>query len=292
MIFVRIIVVAVFSLWLGYMYLMTLPEVKREASLPFYPSDSFNVIAHGNGRALLPGNTLEAGINALAVGADILELDIHSTADNHLVVRHDDIIDTTTNGSGAIAEMTLAEIQQYDVGFHKIDYPGLVAPKGILVPTLESLFQKMPSSYYIIELKPEETDSADQLCVLITQYGLQNQVLVGSFHSSILKYFRVSCPEVPTSLGQSEVIVMIAMSTMGLGHLYSPPGISVQLPMYYFGIKVFTPEILAAAHDMNLRVDIWTVNDKEIMNDLIDMGVDGVITDRPDVLRKLVPVSR
>jgi glycerophosphoryl diester phosphodiesterase len=82
---------------------------------------------------------------------------------------------------------------------------------------------------------------------------------------------------------------MIAMSTLGLGHLYSPPGISVQLPLSYFGIDVLTPALLAAAHQMNLRVDVWTVNDEAVMRDLIDMGVDGVITDRPDLLRQLVP---
>ncbi|MGX4677657.1 glycerophosphodiester phosphodiesterase [SAR92 clade bacterium H246] len=290
MIFLRIAVLGFLSLWLIYMYLLTLPAAERQKSVPFYQSDSFNVIAHGNGRALLPGNTLEAGVNALSVGADILEMDIHLTADNHLVVRHDDIIDTTTNGTGAIAEMSLAQIQQYDVGFHKIDYPGLVAPSGIMVPTLESIFQKMPSSYYIIELKPEETDPADQLCLLIKQYGLQDQVLVGSFYTSVLEYFRDTCSEVPTSLGQSEVIVMVAMSALGLGHLYSPAGSSVQLPLTYFGIKILTPAILVAAHQMNLRVDIWTVNDTTIMRDLIDMGVDGVITDRPDLLRQLVPL--
>jgi glycerophosphoryl diester phosphodiesterase len=64
----------------------------------------------------------------------------------------------------------------------------------------------------------------------------------------------------------------------------------VQLPLTYFGIKILTPAILAAAHQMNLRVDIWTVNDTTIMRDLIDMGVDGVITDRPDLLRQLVPL--
>ena len=289
MTFVRIAVVGFFSLWLVYMYLLTLPAAERQKSVPFYQSDSFNIIAHGNGRALLPGNTLEAGVNALSVGADILEMDIHLTADNHLVVRHDDIIDTTTNGSGAIAEMTLAEIQQYDVGFHEIDYPALVAPSGIMVPTLESVFQKMPLSNYIIELKPEEADPADQLCLLIKQYGLEDQVLVGSFHTSVLEYFRHTCPDVPTSLGQSEVIEMIAMATLGLGHLYSPPGISVQLPLRYFGIDVLTPAVLAAAHQMNLRVDVWTINDEAVMRDLIDMGVDGVITDRPDLLRQLVP---
>ena len=94
----------------------------------------------------------------------------------------------------------------------------------------------------------------------------------------------------PTSLGQSEVMVMAVMSILGLCHLHSPPGISVQLPLSYFGIKILTPEILAAAHQMNLRVDIWTVNDHVIMSELCYMGVDGVIIYRPYLLRQLVPL--
>ena len=139
------------GLLLGYALLANLPAAEPVKDIAFYQSTSVQVIAHGNGRALLPGNTLEAAVNAIEVGTDILELDIHLTADNQLVVRHDDMIDTTTNGSGLIAEMTLAEIQQYDVGFHKIDFPELSYPPGIVVPTLESLFARLPDSRYLIE---------------------------------------------------------------------------------------------------------------------------------------------
>ncbi len=272
---------------LMYLGLLFMPASGPVTSVAFYQDDKFEVIAHGNGRALLPGNTLEAAVNALTVGTDILELDIHLTADNQLVVRHDEIIDTTTKGTGRIADMTLAELQQFDVGFHEIDYPNLRAPDGIVIPTLESLFKRMPSSRYLIELKPVETRAADHLCQLVKDNGLVDQVVVGSFHSSVLKYFRQTCPGIPTSMGQSEVAWMVVLNHLGLTHLLSPEAVSVQVPMSYAGVNILTPALVKAAHKLNLRIDVWTINDPGIMQSLIEMGVDGVITDRPDLLSAL-----
>jgi len=276
------------GLLLGYALLANLPAAEPVKDIAFYQSTSVQVIAHGNGRALLPGNTLEAAVNAIEVGTDILELDIHLTADNQLVVRHDDMIDTTTNGSGLIAEMTLAEIQQYDVGFHKIDFPELSYPPGIVVPTLESLFARLPDSRYLIELKPEGTSAADHLCQLVNRYSLAEQVVIGSFHSSVLRYFRHICPDVPTSLGQSEVALLVVLSRLGLGHLFSSPGVSAQVPVVYGGFEILTPAIIDEAHQLNLRIDAWTVNDPHLMQKLIYSQVDGIITDRPDILRAML----
>ncbi len=274
---------------LVYVLLLSLPAAEPVKDIPFYKPTSVQVIAHGSARALLPGNTLEAAVNALRLGTDILELDIHLTADSQLVVRHDEMIDTTTNGSGLIADMTLAEIQQYDVGFHEVDFPDLAYPAGIVVPTLESLFIRLPESRYLIELKPEGTAAADHLCQLLNRYNLTEQVVIGSFHSSVLQYFRQICPQVPTSLGQSEVALLVVLSRLGLGHLFNSPGVSVQLPVVYAGVKILTPAVIEAAHQLNMRVDAWTVNDVGLMQKLIDDRVDGIITDRPDVLRSILP---
>lgn len=264
------------------------PADNRVEDIPFYADNSFNVIAHGNGRALLPGNTLEAAVNALSVGADILELDIHLTADNILVVRHDDTIDSTTNGTGRIDEMTLAELSMFEVGFHKYDYPDKIAEKGIRIPTLESFFVALPTNRFLIELKPEDTKAGDYLCQLIKKYGLFNQVVVGSFHSSVLRNFRQHCPEIPTSMGEEEALWMVLLSWLGLGHLYDPPGYSVQLPVEQNGIRIISRSLVETARKLNLKLDVWTVNNVQEMADLIGFGVDGIITDRPDLLDGVV----
>lgn len=260
------------------------PVNNRVEDIPFYADNSFNVIAHGNGRALLPGNTLEAAVNALSVGADILELDIHLTVDNILVVRHDETIDSTTNGTGRIAEMTLAELSLYDVGFNKYDYPYKIAEKGIRIPTLESFFVTLPANRFLIELKPQDTKAGEYLCQLIKEYNLHNQVMVGSFHSSVLRDFRRQCPEIPTSLGEEEAQRMVVLDWLGLGHLYDPPGYSVQLPVEQDGIRVLSESLIETARKLNLKLDVWTVNNVQEMTDLIGSGVDGIITDRPDLL--------
>jgi len=264
-----------------------LPAYSPVQSIPFYQNNDFNNIAHGTGRELMPGNTLEGAINAVAVGADIIELDVHLTVDNIVVVRHDASVDATTNGSGLIAEQTLVELQALDVGFHEGDYPDKPAVNGIRIPTLESFFISLPDRRFLIELKPDDIETGVELCRLVLAYGLQSQVLVGSFYSSVLQGFRQSCPEVPTSLGEEEVRVFVLLSWLGLGHLYKPSGYSVQLPYKYYGIKLVYGPLVRAASELNLMVDVWTINDPQEMLEMIAVGVDGIITDRPDVLQAI-----
>jgi len=283
----RKILYTLICLALVYGVLLMLPTSNRVPTIAFYESQSFSNIAHGTGRELLPGNTLEGALNAVAVGADIIELDVHLSADNIVVVRHDETIDATTNGSGLIAAMTLAELQAYKVGFHETDYPDKVAPDGISIPTLESLFVALPDKRFLIELKPDDIETGIRLCQLVLAHGLQDQVIVGSFYSSVLQAFRQLCPDVPTSLGEEEARTLVLLSWIGLGHLYNSPGYSVQLPPEYYGVTLISKSLLKAANELNLRVDVWTINDPQEMIDLIDLGVSGIITDRPDILQAI-----
>ena len=118
-----------------------------------------------------------------------------------------------------------------------------------------------------------------------------NQVVVGSFHDSALGHFREICPTVPTSLGETEATWLVLLGKFGLGHLYDSPGYSVQLPMGEDRFIV-TPALVKAIHQLNMRVEVWTINDPQTMQNLMDMGVDGIITDRPDVLEGLVNPQR
>ena len=285
----KLILKLIVGLGIIYAFLLAIPGYGPVADTAFYKDANFTVIAHRGGRGLVPGNTIEAAINAVEIGSDIIEVDVHLTADDVLVVRHDAEIDTTTDGSGLIADMNLADIQSYRVGYQELDYPNKSESAVLRVPTLKSLFQRLPNQRYLIELKPEEVTPADALCELIVSHGLQDQVVVGSFHSSILRYFRKNCPSVPTSLGQSEGTWLVFLERVHLGHLFNSPGYSVQLPFQYAGVDIVRESLVKLSHDLNLNVDVWTVNDTESMEILINIGVDGIITDRPDLLRRISP---
>lgn len=284
LIFTLVIVIA------AYFILLMVPAKTKE-NIPFYATESSFNIAHRNGHALMPANTVEAGINALKVGADILEIDVHLTADKHLVVRHDEIIDTTTDASGRISEMTLAEIEQYSAKFHEIEYPHKISPPSIKIPSLTSLFERIPNARFLIEIKPKDTEASLRLCQVVRQYRMTEQVLVGSFNTSVLEHFRQACPEVPTSHGQSEIRLFFVLAKLGLENLFNPQGYSMQLPITYQGTEIFSYQILQAAHNLNLQVEIWTVNDIDTFEKLIAMGVDGIITDRPDLLRESISLK-
>lgn len=275
-----------------YAGLLIFPGYGPVADTAFYKNTDFSIIAHRGGRGLVPGNTIEAAINAVDIGSDIIEVDVHLTADEFLLVRHDAEIDTTTDGSGLVANMNLVDIQSYKAGYHKLDYPNMIESKILRVPTLKALFQRLPNQRYLIELKPQKVTSADVLCETILTHGLQDQVIVGSFHSSVLRYFRKICPLVPTSLGKSEITWLVLLERLHLGHLFKSSGYSIQLPFDYAGIKIVRPSLIQLAHDLNLSVDVWTINDSESMQVLLELGVDGIITDRPDRLETIVSLDK
>ena len=109
-------------------------------------------------------------------------------------------------------------------------------------------------------------------------------MIVGSFHSETLKYFREQCPIVPTSIGQSEMVWLVLLERLKLGHLFKTESYSIQVPVSYGGYRILSPSLVDLVHSLNMRVDVWTVNSPEVMKEVISMGVDGVITDYPDRL--------
>jgi glycerophosphoryl diester phosphodiesterase len=249
------------------------------------------VMAHQGGNGLWPDNTRYAFEQALALGVDVLEMDLHSSADGELVVIHDSTLDRTTNGSGPVHERTLAELQRLDAAYRWTPDDGQTYPyrdQGITVPTLEELFVAFPGMAMNIEIKQAEPSIAASLCHLIREYHKTDEVLVVSFHEPALREFREACPEVLTGTGQNEVITLFALSKLYLERAYSPAAGAVQVPEYRSGLHVLTRRFVDAAHQRGLQVHAWTINDEDDMQRLIDLGVDGIITDYPDRLLLLL----
>lgn len=249
------------------------------------------VIAHQGGDGLWPGDTLYAFERAAALGVDVLEMDLHITQDGVLVISHDETVDRTTDGTGNIEDMTLAEIKALDAGYTWSNDGGQTYPYrglGITIPTLEEIFQAFPAYRMTIEIKKTEGSLAAPFCELIRAYGMQDKVLVASFHDERMAEFRQTCPEVATSSARQETTVFVLMSKAFLGRLYSPAFYALQVPQESGGITVMTAQFVRAAHERNLRVEPWTIDDPEQMKLYIEWGVDGIITDRPDLLLEIL----
>ena len=273
----------------------------RSQPLPPHPffaaSDDVLVIAHQGGEGLRPSNTMTAFANAVALGVDVLETDVHATADGELVMMHDDTVDRTTDGSGTLREMTLAEVQALDAGYYWTDDDGQSYPyrgQGLRVPTLRDLLTAFPQMRFNVEIKEQEPPVAEPLCDLIRELGMAEQMLVASFNEAAIVAFRQACREVATSMVQAEIIPFFALSKLWLGATYQPQVEAIQVPEFRGGIvpwgdlRVVNGRFVRDAQHHNIEFHVWTVNETDDMQRMLDWGVDGIITDRPDRLLALL----
>ena len=249
------------------------------------------VMAHRGGRGLWPENTLYAFERAVELGVDVLEMDIHTTADGVPVVMHDDTVDRTTDGSGPIHSFTLEELKGLDAGYDWSSDDGQTFPyrdQGITVPTLEEVFTAFPDVSLNIEIKQEEPSMVAPFCQLIRDHDLGDHVLVASFHEETIDEFRATCPEIATAAGTSEMVTLFVLSRIFLEGTYGAPAKAAQVPEYRSGLHVLAPRFVDAAHNRNLEVHAWTINEEEDLQRMIALGVDGIITDYPDRLLALL----
>ena len=249
------------------------------------------VIAHRGGAGLWPENTLYAFERARELGVDMIETDVHSTSDGVLVLMHDATVDRTTNGTGRINEMTLAELKKLDAGY-RFSTDGMKTfpqrGRGLTVPTLEEVFAQLPEMRFTIEPKQERPSLAKPLCRIIREKGMTNKVFIGSFRQTVLDEFRKECPEIATSASPVEVSEFMNRSKAGRDDAYRPAMRALQVPEYAVGMRVLSKDFVEAAHARNLQVHAWTVNETSAMSRLIEFGVDGLMTDYPDRLISLL----
>jgi len=289
---VRVLVVIVVLLAAAYGVLALVVKPRpRAAYLDALPG-GVTVLAHQGGDGLWPGDTLYAFRHAAALGADVLELDIHESADRRIVVIHDDTVDRTTDGHGDVKLMTLAELQALDAGYRwSPDPQAKTFPyrgRGIRIPTLKAVFDAFPGKPINIEIKPDDVRVAGDLCRLIRANDRQSTVMVVSFHATAIRAFRRDCPSVATAGDPTEIEVFYALARARLAHVFTPPTDALQVPESQGGLTVVTPHFVSAAHDRGVLVHVWTIDDASDMQRLIAMGVDGLITDRPDRLLALL----
>jgi glycerophosphoryl diester phosphodiesterase len=246
--------------------------------------------AHRGGAGIAPENTLEAFETALSIGAGGLELDVHATADGQLVVIHDERVDRTTDGSGAVREMTLAEVRQLDAGYCFTKDRGRSYPwrgQGVRVPTLQEVYERFEGVHINVEIKePARPGVEEALFDAIQASGAEDRTLVVSENFGIIRRFRKAADgRVATGSSSMEILAFEVLRRLRLSSLLTPPYRALQGPEKLRGLlPVVTPAFVRAAHELGVRVDVWTINEEPSMRRLLGFGVDGIMTDRPDLL--------
>ena len=251
-------------------------------------------IAHQGGNKVYPDESLLAFTNAINMGIQVIELDIHRTKDGVIVINHDPTIDRLTDGTGLIREMSWLELQQVD-GAYNWSLDGLTYPyrgKGIKILSLIEMMDTFPQQVYDIEIKQHDPPLEKDLCDLLRKYGVAaDQAIIASFRDETVARFHDICPEVAISLPVNQGTVLYILSRIGLERLLPLDAVVAQLPTT-FSTKLGKLELdrryIEAFSKGDRQVWVWTVNDSIEMKRLVNMGAHGIITDRPDILMDFV----
>jgi glycerophosphoryl diester phosphodiesterase len=252
--------------------------------------------AHRGASARAPENTLEAFRLAVEAGAGGLELDVRMTRDGEVVVIHDATVDRVTDGSGAVAGMTLDEVRRFDAGYSFSPDGGRTFPyrgRGVRIPTLAEVYEEFPDAYVNADIKEAQPEAEEAVLSVIQDAAAEGRTLVASTDHAVLRRFRkVSGGHISTGASRREIAAFYVLSRLHLEALVSPAYEALQVPVEHRGIKLVTPRFVRAAHSRGVRVDVWTINDVAEMNQLLDLGVDVIMTDRPEVLESLLRERR
>jgi glycerophosphoryl diester phosphodiesterase len=232
--------------------------------------------AHRGGAAYGDENTMAAFERAVQAGYRYLETDVHSTSDGVPVVFHDDSLQRMFDRSGRIEDLSWADVESLrDRG-------------ATVVPALVDLLEALPDSKLNIDMKADS--AVDPTIEAIWKVNARDRVLLASFSDRRVRRARQICgPRQATSMGQRETAALRVGSlfTRGLGGFV--PGVpAVQLPVRYAGVKLVDARFVRHAHRLGMQVHVWTIDDPAEMNELLELGVDGIMTDRLDILHDVL----
>jgi glycerophosphoryl diester phosphodiesterase len=262
--------------------------------------------AHQGGAKEAPSSTLFAMRQAVANGADALELDVHMSKDGVLMVCHDATVDRTTDGQGAIADLTLDELRRLDNAYwwtpgtvvdHDNPDPEAYVHRGkaaddpeFRIATLDEVLEAFPDTFLNFDIKqtaPTVVSYEQPLAGALLRHDRAGSTIVASFNDLATDRFRPFAPDIHTSLGTNGTAEFFRAVRGG----EAPPpteGVALQVPRNFGDIVVVDEVFVAAAHDHGLAVHVWTIDDETEMAELVDLGVDGIMTDRPQALEAVL----
>jgi glycerophosphoryl diester phosphodiesterase len=220
-------------------------------------------------------NTLRAFRHAVDLGYHYVETDVHVTSDGHLVAFHDEILDRMTDRPGVIAELSAVDLAE-----------ALIAGEHA-VPSMAEVLEELPDCRFNVDLK--SPGSVTALAELVATTGAYDRICVGSFSTRSLEEFRrLTDGRVATAATPREVAGFLARSLPGVRRFYTPRFNVLQIPHRRGALPLVTRSVVRRAHAAGVQVHVWTVDEPAEMEELIDLGVDGLISDRTDVLKDVL----
>ena len=253
--------------------------------IPYLSAEYPIRLAHRGSRVLRPENTAEAFQGAIDLGYRYVETDVRISRDGVVVAFHDATLERTTNGVGAVDEWEFSDLQRLDAAWWFDEGNGYPRRgSGVQIPSLAEVFEMWPDAMFNIDLKGPGLEWA--VADVIKRHGREGSTLIGSFvDHRIAKFRRITHGGIAVSAGPSTVLAMLAASR--LGRTIRRPVAAYQLPFNYKSVPI-DRKLVDAIHRADAQIHTWTVNEAPDMHRLLDLGVDGIVSDRPDVLNEVL----
>ncbi len=260
------------------------------ASHPWYEGfEKPIILAHQGGMEEWPSCTMYAFRRAREAGSDVLDLDLQMTRDGVLVLMHDTTVNRTTDGTGAVAEMTWEELKKLDAAYNfTVDAKSFhLRGKGIGVPRLIDVLEEFPDWKLQIEVKKAPLSLAKKLSEVLKEYQAEEKILLSCFDENMMAELRRQCPGVATSATPSEIRLFTLAAFCHLEGVISPKYSSLQVPLRASGWSLVTPRTVAAARSRGLKVIPWTIDTEADVEICRQAGVDGFNTNFPTKMERV-----
>ncbi len=249
------------------------------------------VIGHRGGAGAAPENTLESIRHGIDAGADAIEFDVHATADDRIVLFHDDTLERTTDGEGVVEAHTLEQLQGLDAGYHFTPDLGRSFPfrgTGVRIPTIDEAADACGDLPIICEIKTPKAGLL--LAEWLTRHPARERMIVGGFDIDAVRpagrAARWRCAS------QADLAPVVLWSKMGIRRRLAPEITATMVPVRKGLVRVVTRGFVHRCHEAGVGVHVWTVNRPDEMRALIELGVDGLISDFPAIARRIVEEYR
>jgi glycerophosphoryl diester phosphodiesterase len=242
------------------------------------------VFAHRGGCALGPENTIAAFDRGRAAGADGLEFDVHLCADGVVVVCHDDTLERTTDATGPLRARTAADLAQVDAGHRFVDAAGAFPFRGlgIGIPTLNEVLRRYPELFLIIEMKDDNAAMGRAVAEAVRTAGAVDRVCAAGYGQASLDAARAALPEMATSASYPEARWAVYRS-VARWPVRKARYDAFQVPETAGFLRIVSPRFVRDVHAAGGRLQVWTIDEERDMERLLTWGVDGLISNRPDL---------